>query len=233
MFRESLLDSSPSRRNRKRWPMATAFVLESIAAALIIIVPLLSTGVIPVSARVPRVAPLQAVRVASEPVRDVAGGRSSSARAATSTVIAVRNNTNAIPYGSLSNSSYDRDTDSQIPYVPSGPGPEIAICTDCQPIAPPAPKRVISHSMEALLVHRVEPFYPRTAVLINLQGEVRLHAIIGKDGTIQSLSVTSGHPILAQAALDAVRQWRYRPYVLNGEPVEVETLITVNFKRDR
>jgi len=87
--------------------------------------------------------------------------------------------------------------------------------------------------MEALLVHRVEPVYNHDVFLINLQGEVRLHAIIARDGTVQSLSVTSGHPMLAQAALDAVRQWRYRPYVLNGEAVEVETLITVNFKRDR
>lgn len=63
MFRESLLDSSPMRRNGKRWPMATAFIFESIAAALVIVIPLLSTGIIPVSARVPHVAPLQMVRV--------------------------------------------------------------------------------------------------------------------------------------------------------------------------
>jgi periplasmic protein TonB len=61
---------------------------------------------------------------------------------------------------------------------------------------------------------------------------VRLHAIIARDGTIQSLNVISGHPLLASAALDAVRQWRYRPYLLNGEAVEVETFITVNFRKD-
>lgn len=64
MFRETLLDSSPHRHNSKRWPMAIAFVLESAIGAVIISVPLLSTGVIPVSARVPRIAPLQVVRVA-------------------------------------------------------------------------------------------------------------------------------------------------------------------------
>jgi len=69
-------------------------------------------------------------------------------------------------------------------------------------------------------------------VLAGIQGEVRLHAVIAKDGTIQSLSVTSGQPILAQAALEAVRQWRYRPYLLNGKAVEVETFITVNFRKD-
>jgi periplasmic protein TonB len=83
------------------------------------------------------------------------------------------------------------------------------------------------------LLHRVEPVYPHMAVLTNMQGEVKLHALIAKDGTIQSLSVSSGPPILAQAAIDAVRQWRYRPYLLNGQAVEVETFITVNFKRER
>jgi protein TonB len=59
---------------------------------------------------------------------------------------------------------------------------------------------------------------------------VKLHAIIATDGTIQSLNVIDGPPLLAEAAREAVRQWRYRPYILNGRPVEVETLITVNFK---
>ena len=71
------------------------------------------------------------------------------------------------------------------------------------------------------------------AVLANVQGEVKLHALIAKDGSIQSLSLSSGPPILAQAALDAVRQWRYRPYILNGQAVGVETFITVNFRKER
>jgi protein TonB len=58
---------------------------------------------------------------------------------------------------------------------------------------------------------------------------VVLQAVIGKDGTIQNLRVVSGHPMLAQAALDAVKQWRYKPYYLNGEPVDVDTTINVNF----
>jgi len=235
MFRETLLDSSPGRLHRKRWPMALAFVVESIAAALVIVVPLLSTGVIPISARVSRVAPLQAMRVASEPVHESGGSRSSVRASSTSSIVAVTNRPSAISFGPPRNQGYDPNADPRFAYVANGPGPNIPICIDCGPIVAPVPgkPRRISHSMEALLVHRVEPVYPRAAVLINLQGEVRLHAIIARDGTVQSLSVTSGHPMLAQAALDAVRQWRYRPYVLNGEAVEVETLITVNFKRDR
>jgi protein TonB len=61
------------------------------------------------------------------------------------------------------------------------------------------------------------------------QGAVELRAIISKAGTIENLVVVSGHPMLSRAALEAVRQWRYRPYLLNGEPIEVETDITVNF----
>jgi protein TonB len=234
MFRESLLDSSPSQRHQKRWPMASAFVLEFIAAGIVIIVPLLSTGVIPVSAHVPRVTPLPMVRIAAEPAHAAAAGHNSVFHSAAS-VVPVSNNPNQIHYG-----EWRAVTSSVIPNAdlnvgPSGPGPDVAVCTDCLPIAqPPIHERPfpVSHLSEAQLVHRVEPVYPRMAVLAGLQGEVRLHAIISKDGTIQSLSVTSGQPILAQAALEAVRQWRYRPYLLNGKAVEVETLITVNFRKD-
>jgi periplasmic protein TonB len=234
MFRESLLDSSPSRHDRKRWPMATAFVLESIIAGLIIITPLLSTGVIPVSARVPRIAPLQAVSVASEPPR-VTSGQNSGMHSPTATVVTISQIPNSLPFGPARNADESPNTGPSIPVLRGDPGPNLPICINCQPVVTPPvhskPLR-ISQLSTAQLVHRVEPLYPRTAVLINLQGDVKLHAIIARDGTIQSLSVTSGHPMLAQAALDAVRQWRYRPYLLNGEAVEVETFITVTFRRD-
>jgi len=84
---------------------------------------------------------------------------------------------------------------------------------------------------EGLLINRVIPVYPAMAAHAGVQGEVKLHAIIARDGTIQSLSVISGHPLLTMAAMEAVQQWKYRPYVLNGEAVEVDTYITVNFKR--
>jgi TonB family protein len=85
---------------------------------------------------------------------------------------------------------------------------------------------------EAQIISRVEPIYPRPAVLAGVQGQVKLHAIIARNGKIESLELISGHPLLVQAALDAVRQWRYRPYYLNGEAVEVETFITVNFRKE-
>jgi len=89
--------------------------------------------------------------------------------------------------------------------------------------------RVSQGVTAGLVIHKVQPNYPPLAKTARVQGTVQLAAIIGKDGTIQNLHVISGHPLLTQAALDAVKQWRYKPYVLNGEPVEVDTTIQVNF----
>jgi protein TonB len=88
---------------------------------------------------------------------------------------------------------------------------------------------IISQMMEGNLVHKVQPDYPPLARQARIQGAVVLQAVISRDGAIENLQVVSGHPMLVQAAVQAVRQWHYRPYVLNGEPVEVETQVTVNF----
>jgi protein TonB len=89
--------------------------------------------------------------------------------------------------------------------------------------------RVSQGVTQGMVIHRVNPTYPPLARTARVQGAVVLAAIIGKDGAIQNLHVISGHPLLTQSALDAVKQWRYKPYILNGEPVEVDTQITVNF----
>jgi periplasmic protein TonB len=82
---------------------------------------------------------------------------------------------------------------------------------------------------EGNLIRKVQPAYPPLARSARIQGQVVLQAVISRQGSIENLSVVTGHPMLVQAAIDAVRQWRYRPYILNNEPVEVETQITVNF----
>ncbi len=87
--------------------------------------------------------------------------------------------------------------------------------------------------MEGNLIRRVEPQYPAIAKQIHLEGVVVLNAIISREGNIERVDVASGPGVLALAAREAVRQWKYRPYFLNGEPVEVETQITVNFTFDR
>ena len=97
-------------------------------------------------------------------------------------------------------------------------------------IATPTRIRVSQGVTQGLKVHDVMPQYPQMAKIARVQGPVVLAAVIGKDGTIQNLHVIStASPLLNQSALEAVKQWRYRPYILNGEPVEVDTTITVNF----
>lgn len=83
--------------------------------------------------------------------------------------------------------------------------------------------------LQGSLIRRAEPVYPAIARAARIQGPVVLYAIISKDGTIENLRLISGRPMLVQAALAAVSQWRYKPYILNGEAIEVETQITVNF----
>ena len=82
---------------------------------------------------------------------------------------------------------------------------------------------------KGLLTYRIEPTYPTVAREAHVQGAVVLTAIIDKDGNIENLQLVTGHPLLAPAAINAVKQWRYKPFLLNGEPVEVETTITVAF----
>jgi len=99
----------------------------------------------------------------------------------------------------------------------------------------PAVKRVrlAPRVVEANLLHDVAPTYPPEAGRARIEGTVVLLAVIGKDGSVQNVRVETGLPILAQAAIDAVKQWRYRPYLLNGEPVEVDSQIIINFTLSR
>jgi periplasmic protein TonB len=96
-------------------------------------------------------------------------------------------------------------------------------------VATPQKLRVSSGVVEGLKLSAPTPTYPQMARIAHIQGDVILQATISKTGTVENLHGVSGHPILIQAALDAVRQWRYKPYILNGEPVEVETTIKVQF----
>jgi len=104
-----------------------------------------------------------------------------------------------------------------------------------RPTAPPPPPPTVvrqfkpSSLLQGSLIRRVEPLYPQLARVARVQGPVVLEAIISKDGTMQNLQLISGHPLLVPAAIAAVSQWRYRPYILNGAAIEVETRITVNF----
>jgi periplasmic protein TonB len=98
------------------------------------------------------------------------------------------------------------------------------------PIEPVTKAHLPSSVAAGLLIYKVIPNYPALARQMRLEGTVVLSATISKSGTIANLHVVSGSPMLQQAALDAVSTWRYRPYLLNGQPVDVETTINVNFK---
>jgi periplasmic protein TonB len=95
--------------------------------------------------------------------------------------------------------------------------------------ATPQRVRISQGVTRGLLIHSVQPPYPVLARSARIQGDVVLHAIIDKNGNIQDLQLVTGHPMLVPSAIEAVRQWRYKPYLLNGNPVEVDTTITVIF----
>ena len=101
------------------------------------------------------------------------------------------------------------------------------------PAPPPKRIRVPAQVAEANLVHDVAPEYPPDAGRARIEGTVVLLAVIGKDGNVRDVRVESGSSVLAQAAIEAVKQWRYRPYLVNGEPVEVDSQITINFNLSR
>jgi protein TonB len=102
-----------------------------------------------------------------------------------------------------------------------------------EPPPPSGPVQVSSTIQAAKLIRRVQPSYPIPAKSARISGTVRLRAIISEDGSIEQLSVLGGHPFLVQAAVQAVKQWRYRPTLLNGRPVQVATEIEVNFVLSR
>jgi periplasmic protein TonB len=123
-----------------------------------------------------------------------------------------------------------------------GPGPECSGCTELigkttvQPLVSsvPTPSIVyVTHIDPAMLIHRVEPIFPTLPRQTGREGRVELHALIGADGAVRSLQALEGDPLFYPSALEAVRQWRYKPTFLNGRPVEVDTHITVIYKLNR
>ena len=122
----------------------------------------------------------------------------------------------AVPIGVFSSAP---NTASSVPVLAKSPEP-----------APVKRMRIASRVAEANLIHDVPPQYPPEAGRARIEGAVVLLALIDKDGTVKDVRVESGLPILAQAAIDAVKQWRYKPYLIDGAPVEVDSRITINFK---
>ena len=238
MFADGLLDSHWGNRSRRGWTTLVSFGLQAVAVAVVTSLPLLYTEGLP---------KLQLVAMGA-PIGPPPGQRAPvTRRPLTSHPMNVpRSNIFSAPAAIPSSITPD-----------PGPAPaeEAFACPTCVPgatgnsqvhnwvldsigssatVTPPPPRPVarpprISRMMEGNLIYRVQPVYPPLARSARVQGAVVLRAIISKSGGIGNLQVVSGHPMLVKTALDAVSQWRYRPYILNDEPVEVETQITVNF----
>ncbi len=244
MFGDSLLETSWSQRTRRNWTTLTSFGVQALLIGLLLLVPLLTTVGLP-SARTVST-PISAGRPDAGPPPQTRSRPGSTAE-----VIPVTSELrfpHRMPATISMAPDAAPDTDPQptgtcpscvgsvpglLPGIPGGPQIVTLIAGD-HPLMPAAPRPTIrpirtSSMMEGNLIRRVEPIYPPLARAARIQGPVVLSAIISKAGTIDNLRVLSGKPMLVPAAIDAVRQWRYRPYVLNGEPVEVETQITVNF----
>ena len=235
MFQETLLESSPTAPRRRRWPMATAFTVQMLVVSALVAVPLLSATILPIM-RPSMPVPLSYEKPAPIPQQAQPAGRSHGTSAPTHDIVIMSVGHPQITWGNASRNKESQGSDptpcfdAHCVAVSSGPPNLLPIGTTIKPPRPSGPVRM-SHMDEGQLINRVIPVYPPMAGRTGVQGEVKLHAIIARDGTIQSLSVISGHPMLTMAAMEAVQQWRYRPYVLNGEAVEVDTYITVNFKR--
>jgi TonB family protein len=115
-----------------------------------------------------------------------------------------------------------------VPPAPPSPSDDAPAVVGGAP-APSDALKVSAGTMQGALIYKPDPVYPEIAKAAHVQGAVVLHALISKTGTIESLHAISGPQMLQGSAMDAVRQWTYKPYLLNGQPVEVETTITVNY----
>ena len=238
IFADSLLEASWAQRSRRSWTTLTSFGLEALAIGVLLVIPLWKTVGLPSAHTMSTPMSL----VANAPVRTVAAqphGGSASPHAAN--VEAPR----FLQPGHINNGVHNGPVDPAPepigvsgPYtgeIASGPYiPGLPTISGPVPVAPPAPRPVAhtfrtSSMLQGSLLHQVQPTYPPLAKTARIQGPVVLEAVISKAGAIENLRVISGPPLLIKAALDAVSEWRYRPYILNDEPVEVETRITVNF----
>ena len=139
--------------------------------------------------------------------------------------------------GSQSHAKPEAVTDAPAPSMAgiaaAGNGEALPNLTDSQSNAPTPVLQTLNVSQgvsQGLLLKKVQPAYPANALRLRLEGAVQLMATISKNGEISAVKVLSGEPQLARAAADAVKQWKYKPYLLNGAPVEIQTQVTLNFK---
>jgi periplasmic protein TonB len=233
---DDTLNSSWDERSRRGLSALTSFVLQGLAAGTLLLFSLFRPAGLPSFHSLST--PVSLGQPASE--APVARAHSFATSSPSSASIFLRPS----PRFSFSRSDVTDDGPPQVgpsgPYIPGvagngGPGGLFtSLNSGTRPIMPAAPLSItrpisVSHMSEGDLIRKILPTYPAVARSARIQGQVVLQAVISKQGAIENLKVLTGHPMLVPAAIEAVRQWRYRPYILNNEPVEVETQITVNF----
>ncbi len=243
MFAESMLEISWAQRTQRSWTTFTSFGLQVVVIGGLLTIPLLRTIGLPEGRLLQ---PPISWGAPPPPIRPIARERITplvQSNLADNVLIAppsipprVRmiDEVEPPPQGSYNtNVGVDGGTETG-----SRDGVWRSINESLARVGPPPPPAVVStkptfrtsRMLEGSLIRRVQPAYPPLARTARIQGAVVLSAVISRSGTIEHLQVLSGHPMLVSAAVDAVSHWRYKPYILNGEVIEVETQITVNFK---
>jgi periplasmic protein TonB len=243
LFQDSLIASGNNLPKRNPWATFGSLAFQLLVLALLVLVPLFHTEILPKSEQVVTQLYLPPLPAAAPPPAavNVAKPRTPTPVTQVSTphpkAISIPQRQEAPPapsgaVGGVPGGVAGGVLGGVVGGVPGGVLGGVLGATGTAPVlAPAAPRKihVAPHVAEGNLVHDVTPQYPPEAGRNRIQGNVVLQAVIGKDGTVRDVRVESGLPVLAQAAINAVKQWRYRPYMLNGEPVEVDTEITINF----
>lgn len=238
MFANALLECAPNLQNRRRWTLLLSLTVQATAVSLALIYPLLHPERLPFISGVPKIAFSAPTVVRVIPAENDSGRPAPMSQLQWPQQITVRH--------TVASASVRADV-SELPlggygFVALGPaGPASAppnfFPTAGMNVVRPVPTTTkplrLSHLEEGRLLHKIQPIYPPMAKQLRIQGDVQLTALIAKDGTIEGLKAISGHPLLIRAAKDAVSQWRYKPYLLNGSAVEIETTITVTFRLEQ
>jgi protein TonB len=238
MFANTLLECAPNLQNRRRWTLLLSVTLQATAVSLALIYPLLHPERLPFISTVPRIA------FSAPTIVRVIPAENDSVRPASTSQLQFPQQIPVRHAGSSAPARPDPTEFTPIgdPFPTIGPAvsgtmPQNLFSSIGANVPRPAPPSTTlvrrSHLDEGQLLRKVQPAYPMPAKQLRIQGDVILSALIARDGSIEGLKVLSGHPLLIRAALDAVSQWRYKPYILNGSPVEVETRIEVTFRLEQ
>jgi protein TonB len=237
MFADFSPDSDWSNHSHRGWTTLISFALQAGAVGCLLLLPLFYTEGLPKLAMLapllapappPAAPPTPRANLPAAPQSNLMGDRLMSPSRIPLAVTMLTDTALPPPMIDPSAAGVRHGTGD-----PNAPGTVLNSVLGSDLALPPPPPAVhhppVSRMMEGNLVHRVQPDYPPLAKQVRVQGLVVLRAMISREGAIEDLQVLSGHPMLVKAAVEAVQQWRYRPYVLNGEPVEVETEVKVNF----